>query len=102
MTLQIDREELKSRLQSKRVKIIFKKADLSMRTLYGTLRQEDLPDYVKNNPKPQFQEPKKINEQLMAVWDLQNRGWRSFRIDSLESIQDLTLNNEVVNQVPIE
>jgi len=27
-----------------------------------------------------------VNEQVLAVWDLQNNGWRSFRVDRVNSI----------------
>ena len=32
-------------------------------------------------------EDKKVNEEVLAVWDLEKEAWRSFRLDSISNVQ---------------
>jgi hypothetical protein len=82
-----DRYELKQQLSDNVVTIVFEKKDGTMRTMRCTLLAEYLPA-----PKPVeegsqlLQESRGENENTIAVWDLDNGGWRSFRMDSIKSI----------------
>lgn len=74
-----EREGLKSNLQSHIVTVVFEKADGSLRQMRCTLLADYLPEYISESSK-------KENEDVLAVWDIDNNGWRSFRLDSIRSI----------------
>lgn len=71
---------LKGLLSENVVEILFVKRDGSERLLKGTLIpsylpvQTDIEEHTSNN-----------NENLLSVWDTENDGWRSFRLDSVIS-----------------
>lgn len=62
------------------VKITFKKKDGTSRTMTCTLREDALPKQT--DLEEQIQKKKK-NTDVLAVWDLEKQGWRSFRYDSI-------------------
>jgi hypothetical protein len=70
-------ENLKTNL----AKVVFTKSDGTLRVMHCTLikdylpEQKDLEEYTSN-----------INKNAIPVWDIEHRGWRSFRIDSIQSI----------------
>ena len=58
----------------------FIKKDGTQRKLHCTLRADLLP------PQTDLEEAvqnKAVNPDVLAVWDLENEGWRSFRYDSV-------------------
>ncbi len=78
-----DKETLKSELQSFVAKITFTKADGSNREMTCTLKPSLLPE-VK---LVEAHVPRKQNDDVLAVWDLDNNAWRSFRLDSIIEVQ---------------
>lgn len=60
------------------IEVKFKKVDGSERVMKCTL----LESYVKPHEKTTDRE-KKINEDVISVWDIEKKGWRSFRYDSV-------------------
>ena len=73
------REYLKSILVENELTVEFTKADGTKRKLLCTLKADELPKFeIKEGAKP-----KKVNEDILSVWDLENNGWRSFRIDTV-------------------
>jgi hypothetical protein len=36
--------------------------------------------------------PRAENDEVLAVWDLDNLGWRSFRLDSINTIEYIGVN----------
>ena len=60
------------------IEVKFKKVDGSERVMKCTL----LESYVKPHEKTTDRE-KKINEDVISVWDVEKEGWRSFRYDSV-------------------
>lgn len=56
----------------------FTKVSGSARTMTCTLRPDHLPVFKKANPKPRIP-----NDELISVWDVDVKGWRGFRIDSV-------------------
>ena len=76
-----DREEIKAGLNTAIATVVFEKADGTLRTMRCTLLAEYLP--VLNEDQVS---KRKENDEVLAVWDLDNGGWRSFRIDSIKSI----------------
>jgi ribosomal protein L19E len=60
------------------IEVKFKKVDGSERVMKCTL----LESYVKPHEKTTDRE-KKVNEDVISVWDVEKEGWRSFRYDSV-------------------
>lgn len=83
MKMKFDREILINDLKLHTCRITFTKVNGEKRVLVCTL----LPEHLPNNTNMQaleeaHQNPN--NKEAIAVWDLQNGGWRSFRLDSVE------------------
>lgn len=64
------------------VNLKFEKKDGSIREMNATLKSGMVVEYEKKTDKE-----KVINEEVMAVFDLDKQEWRSFRLDSLKEIQ---------------
>jgi len=76
------KDELKARLREKVCDIEFTKADGSLRLMKATLHESHLPplDPAKTTTV------KKVNEDVKTVYDFEAKGWRSFRWDSLKTV----------------
>lgn len=82
-----DRNYIIEQLHTKIVEVDFVKRDGTKRTMRCTLRADHLPQPEKplvDLTKPGT--PRKDNPEVIAAYDLDAKGWRSFRIDSVESI----------------
>lgn len=75
------KQDLREALQSGIATVVFTKADGSERTLNCTLKQNIIPVVEKSDSAP----TKAENPDVLAVWDIENSGWRSFRLDSIIS-----------------
>lgn len=62
------------------VEVLFLKKDGSERRMKCTLRPDLLPQQTDLKEQVQKKTP---NPDVLAVWDLEANGWRSFRLDSL-------------------
>ena len=82
----LDRYELKQQLSDNVVTVVFEKKDGTTRTMRCTLLAEYLPTKLVPEGPQLLQEARVENENVLSVWDLDNGGWRSFRIDSIKSI----------------
>ena len=71
------------------VEVSFKKADGTTRIMRCTLMPHYMPKSYNESVEEQTQEKEfhKKNENVIAAWDVQNGGWRSFRLDSVEYLQ---------------
>ena len=78
-----DKETLKNDLQALVAKVTFTKADGSIREMKCTLKPSLLPE-VK---LVEAHVPRKQYDDFLAVWDLDNSAWRSFRIDSITNVE---------------
>lgn len=84
---------LKSHLKYGPVTVVFTKKDGSERTMLCTTNEELIPQVVHetntNNPIdfPVEKPARKVNEELMSVYDLEAKGWRSFRWDSVKQVR---------------
>ena len=74
------KEELKTYLQQNNATVVFTKADGTERTLKCTLQESVFPVVEQSESK----RIKTENPDVLSVWDLENSGWRSFRIDSIK------------------
>jgi hypothetical protein len=80
-----DRDYIVEQLRTKVVEVDFTKRDGSKRTMKCTLRVDMLPPPEK--PVIDLTKPeRKDNPEVIAAYDLESKGWRSFRLDSIESI----------------
>jgi hypothetical protein len=79
----ISKDALKEQLKEGVKTITFTKADGTQRVLRCTLQESALPPVDTSKVAT----AKKQNDEALAVWDLDNAGWRSFRFDSIISVQ---------------
>ena len=83
----IDRNTLNDMLHEDVLTVTFEKKDGTERVMRCTLREDLLP------PKPEKAEDaktKKVNEAVMPVYDIEAKGFRSFRIDSIKKVEPST------------
>jgi len=77
------RDNLIGIMKDKVVELTFIKKDGTERVMYCTLKEDLLPvTEVKEETKE-----RKVNEDVLAVYDVDAEGWRSFRWDSLTQIK---------------
>ena len=79
----IGQEVLKKELANGVVTVIFNKQDGSERVMKATLNEDIVPPLDTTNVK----QNRAKNPDVLAVWDTEANGWRSFRFDSIKSIQ---------------
>jgi len=77
------KSEVLELLHNETVDLEFIKKDGSLRVMTATLRADKLPAQVDLEEAVQKKTP---NPEVMAVFDLINQGWRSFRWDSLKTV----------------
>lgn len=78
------REDLKKLLHEHTLNVIFTKKDGTKREMLCTL----LPEYITSADKQEGDEVKKLKKQSdesIAVWDIEKKAWRAFRIDLVDS-----------------
>jgi hypothetical protein len=78
-----DKIQIQENLRKSVAKVVFNKTDGSEREMNCTLMEEYIPqkeDSVRHVPRSD-------NDNVLAVWDIDNKGWRSFRLDSITNIQ---------------
>ena len=79
----ITTETLIDILKENKVKIDFVKQDGSMRTMTCTLHKDMIVPYER---KTQDAKPKPANPDLISVWSVEDKGWRSFKMSSVKEI----------------
>lgn len=82
-------EYLKGVLQTGIANVTFLKKDGTERKLLCTLLPSELPAQTDLEEAVQKKTP---NPEVLAVWDLENKGWRSFRYDSVLGFSVLSLD----------
>jgi hypothetical protein len=88
-------DDIVDHLRSNLARVIFTKSDGSTRVMHCTLIKEYLPEQ-----KDVEEYTANINKSAIPVWDVEHRGWRSFRIDSVKSIDYYSkLEEEDVNKI---
>ena len=65
------------------VVVEFLKADGSVRKMTGTLDPLIISTYY---TEPEVTKPRRVNEDVCKIFDLDNNKWRSFRWDRLQSV----------------
>jgi len=75
--------EIVDRLREGVLTVTFKKVDGSMRVMKCTLAPSYLPEDIRNQARI-LREDTGSN---ISVWDVEAGGWRSFRLDSITSVE---------------
>jgi hypothetical protein len=87
----IDRYELKQILENSVTTVVFTKVNGEQREMKCTLLSEYLPKSdVAGKQLLTETLTKEENPSTLRVWDVENNGWRSFRMDSINSVSSLT------------
>ena len=81
--------ELQSQLQSEILEVTFTKVNGDKRIMNCTLMEGILP----SNPTEEVKEDakKKVNEDVLSVWDVDASGWRSFRVKNITRVRQHAL-----------
>ena len=79
---EVFRNSVRELLREGVVDICFTKKDGSDRAMKCTLNQDSIP--VEFTPKGTTH---KVNDESLAVFDVEVKGWRSFRWDSLKTVK---------------
>lgn len=74
-----DVDSIKKQLHEKVCKVVFTKVNGDTRVMHCTLNPDMLPEETESS------RAKKENDSVQAVYDVEAKGWRSFRWDSLTS-----------------
>jgi len=89
MKLKHDRNDLLDLLRKTAVTINFTKVDGTKRDMKCTLLTEFIPVEYRPQPKKKDDDtpPRKENLDTIRVFDLEKTAWRSFRLDSINSVE---------------
>ena len=79
-------DDLIDALKNGDVRVHFMKVDGSARIMDCTLKEGEFPEYTSTRTKTP-------NDDVIAVWDIENAGWRSFRKDSVTAYYKLPIES---------
>jgi hypothetical protein len=74
-------DEMKDSLHQGMCKVVFTKKNGDERIMHCTLQESMLPEQMDIEEEIQKKKP---NPDVLAVWDVEAKGWRSFRWDSIK------------------
>ena len=74
-------DDMKEFLQASVSNVTFTKKNGETRILKCTLMPKHLPPVEVKEGEEKAE--RKVNTDVVSVWDLENKGWRSFRLDSV-------------------
>lgn len=86
----LSKAELKDNLSKSVAKVIFNKSDGSTRIMNCTLISEFLPQKKLDENVRHI--PRRENDEVLAVWDLDNEDWRSFNVNSIIEVEYIGVN----------
>jgi hypothetical protein len=66
--------------------VTFKKVSGDKRKMRCTLKKDDIPSAEKSDPLSQTK-IRELNTEVLPVWDLDAKGWRSFRIENVTAFE---------------
>lgn len=84
-----ERDIILNDLRHNVIEVTFTKVNGDQRVMRCTLKENLLPKtYVENlNEQKEEKDFHRNNPNVIAAWDVQKGGWRSFRVDSVEYLQ---------------
>ena len=77
-----DKYALKEDLKNGIHTVVFEKTDGTIREMRCTLQPDMLPQFLSEVAPV----AKTENPATLSVWDVDNQGWRSFRVDSVQTV----------------
>lgn len=77
-------DKIKENLHNNVCEVVFTKVNGTKRKMIATLKPELLP--IRENKKV-VESARKDNATSIPVFDLENKGWRSFRVDAVQSLE---------------
>jgi len=86
----ITKETLKENLSKSFARVTFIKNDGTSREMHCTLMSEYLPQQIVEENVRHV--PRRENDKVLAVWDIDSNGWRSFNLDSITNIEYIGVN----------
>ena len=81
--------ELQSQLQKEVLEVTFTKVNGDKRVMNCTLMEGILPSNPTEEAKKDTK--KKVNEDILSVWDIDANGWRSFRVKNITRVRQHAL-----------
>ena len=78
-----NRDDIKNTLRSGIHQVVFTKKDGTERAMMCTLSESIIPQ----EHKPKEGNTHKVNDSVLAVFDVEKQGWRSFTIADVKSVQ---------------
>ena len=78
--------ELQTQLQTEVLEVTFTKVNGDKRVMNCTLMEGILPSNTTENNTD-----KKVNEDILSVWDVDANGWRSFRMNTVTQVRQIVL-----------
>lgn len=81
------KEELRSMLHKGTCQVSFKKINGDTRVMECTLQFEVLNEATKDLPAKKTDKVKQENPATLSVWDLNAKGWRSFRVANVFDVE---------------
>ena len=82
----IERDELERKLRTQLMEVTFNKVNGDQRVMTCTLSKDVMPPADKKDPMTQ-EKVRKINEQVMSVWDTNANGFRRFRMANITEVK---------------
>jgi hypothetical protein len=90
------KEELYKLLEDEILEVTFIKLDGDKRVMTCTLKEDIKPKATKTDPLSQ-EKVRKVSDKVVSVWDVNAKGWRSFRYERVEKVEKvLTLDEKSV------
>ena len=80
------KEDLKLLLSQNVLTVDFTKLDGDKRVMTCTLREDMKPTATKTDPLSQ-KKVREVSDAVVSVWDVNAKGWRSFRYDRINSTE---------------
>lgn len=81
--MSFNREDIKSKLRNGIHQVVFTKKDGTERVMMCTLSESIIPQ----EHAPKEGSSHKVNDSVLAVFDVEKQGWRSFTIADVISVQ---------------
>ena len=82
---EITKEYMTELMRENEISVTFIKVDGTERTMRCTLKKDLLPEPPVLTEGEEPKKKRKVSDEVLAVWDLESEGFRSFRIDSIKS-----------------
>ena len=78
------RSELQTQLRGEILEVTFTKVNGDKRVMNCTLMEQIMPTTTEEKKDTT---DKKVNEDILSVWDIDAKGWRSFRIKTVTRVR---------------